>query len=194
MNDAQFGKICGISQQMVSKYRKRGLVVNDERGEIDPLETLRLLDGHLDEDKRLAALHHFTEGGEFDFDGAEEGDESGLKAPPRRSARTMLDEIRLESARIDLQAKAGKLIQVEEVEASVIEAVSALKMALGTAGADLARDLEGTFGVPFDKRAGLKPRLRRFEMAVLGAFSEAMAKFADAPVGASSKAGRAPTD
>lgn len=194
MTDTEFARICGVTQPMISKYRRRGLVVNNDSGEIDYFETLSRLEGHLDEDKRLAALRHFTEGGEFDFDGAEEGNDSGPKAAPRRSARTMLDEIRLESARIDLQAKAGKLIQVEEVEASVIEAVSALKMALGTAGADLARDLETTFGVPFDKRAGLKPRLRRFEMAVLGAFSEAMAKFADAPVGASSEAGRAPTD
>ena len=60
MNQAAFADLCGVSAAMVSKYGVHGRLTYRGR-QVDAAESLKALEGHLDETKRLAAVKALAE-------------------------------------------------------------------------------------------------------------------------------------
>ena len=175
MNGAEFAKLTGISEAMVSKYRSRDLIASDGEGGVDAFSSLQLLAGHLDEDKRLQALRVLT--GAAENSPVAAANQNSFSPPP--SARSLHEEVKLDMARIELAQKAGALIDVEPVEAASWAAISAMKEAFDAARRTYAEDMRAELGLPAEVTAKIARHLQRFQAKGLGAFSEVMMTLGD---------------
>lgn len=167
MNQSEFAELCGISRQMASKYAADGLIVRDADGEIDPEGSLYLLEGRLDDEKRLAALALLA----------------GLPAPapkpaPLRSPKAETDELKRQMLALQLAKQAGEVVAVAEVEELAHQAVADLRVALETARQPLVERLAAEFGVTADRIGAIARLIKANDAAALAAFATACAKLA----------------
>ncbi len=175
MKQSAFAALCGISQPMVSKYAGQGLLVTTAGGEIDPHPSLVALEGRLDEPKRQQALKFLGT--------AHTPPAAGAGARPK-GAKAEKDEIDRDLKALQLAREMGEVVLVEDVEATAVAAVSAMREAFGNGRRDLASSIAATFAIPSEKQPALVRLLSQGFEAALGAFSREM--------GAAAQAARAP--
>lgn len=176
MNGQEFADLCGISGPMVSKYAAKGCIARGAGGEILPLDSLELLDGHLDDDKRIAALRKLT--GE-----ADEAPKNATGRLPLAVAgdqtRRQLDEIKLDTARMTLARESGTLIPIDEAESAAWSAIGKLKEGFDTARRGMVEKMQRELGLSPSTTALVTRLLKEFEAKGLNAFADSMEALAD---------------
>jgi hypothetical protein len=136
MSQAAFAKLCGVSSMMVSKQKASGFVVIKSR-KVDAAESLKLLEGHLDEGKRRAAIERLASIDQVttaprahsgDTRGENEGGDGGLTVPAQphsTSWRVKKDEAEAKLRQLDLAERTGLLVDAIEVRKAIEDAVTA---------------------------------------------------------------------
>lgn len=127
MRQSEFARLLGISEAMVSKYKRDGLVTLRGR-EVDAEATLADLEGRVDDAKRKRALRRLAEmrsAGAATIeppatdDGAEPEDPGSTSLGGTLSGKARLDAAKAELAEIELAETKGELIRVDETAGAV---------------------------------------------------------------------------
>lgn len=172
MNGREFAELIERSEMAVSKYRAAGHLVTDAEDKILPLESLRALEGHMEEANRRLGLQRLLGDEAFALLAAND-------QPLPRSAKAELDEIKRDNAKIDLALKAGELVEVAEVEKRNHQAVAAMREAMEVALAETVETLSAELSLPPDRAAMVKKHLKRMNAKSFTVFSAAMTALAD---------------
>lgn len=162
MKQTDFARLAAISQPMVSKYLSDGRLVVGADGAIDAEASLRALAGHLDEQKRAAALEKL---GFLEKTGA------NRPAPrPVTSAKAEHDEIKRDLARLELETKAGALIPVAVVEERAFDAIAALRQTFESERRTASEELASALGLTPDRAPVIARFLQRLFNKAQGEF------------------------
>ncbi|HYD26982.1 hypothetical protein [Brevundimonas sp.] len=177
MKRSAFASLCGVSKQMISKHAGAGRIVEGEGG-VDAEASLVLLEGHMDEAKRLRALE--IVGGQ----GASAA--RAPQAPAQRSAKAEKEGVELSIKRLELGKMAGELVEVSAVEDAAAQAVAKLRERVSQGHRDTAAGICTQFGVAPDKAVALARYLAKEFEAVMGQFARDMQQLADQDASAAS--------
>lgn len=163
MNQVEFASLCGVTKQMVSKWKRDGRLVF-QAGVLDPRESLANLAGvWQDEPARRQALASLAG---TDFVPAPANDQE-----TNLTFRQQADALRLERERLALARESGEVVSVKEVQKRAMEAVTRLQLGLDSRQHSL---IDKIFEI-----TGADPRLRsQLQRTVRNWKAEAMAKFA----------------
>jgi hypothetical protein len=178
LNQTDFASLAAITQPMVSKYLAAGFVKLRADGKIDARASLEALAGRLDETKRAAALEKLA----FLDAGAAAARETPANAPRTPSAKSELDEIKRDQARLDYAKAAGELIPASAVEEIAFDAAQAMRQAMEQTRRPTAERLCADLGLTPDRAQLVARALQRRDAAVMAAFVEKIgAPASDAP-------------
>lgn len=161
---------------MVSKYESKGLIAVSG-DDVNAPESLVLLEGRLDEAKRMRAIAALAGAeGEATTTAA-----SAPHAPRASSAKVQKDEVELNLKRLDYGERAGELVAVDQVAEASRKAVTVMRETFGNERRTIAKSLCAQFDIPAEKETALARFLGdQFELA-LGKFGEACKRIVDAP-------------
>lgn len=170
MKRSAFASLIGVSKQMISKHAAAGRIVEGESG-VDAAATLALLEGHMDEEKRLRALQVI---------GPQAASAArAAPAPAQRSAKAEKDEIERDIRRLELGKMAGDLVEVAGIEDAATKAVMELRERAGQSHRETADRICAQFGLPPEKATALARFLAKDFDVLMGRFAQAMSQLAD---------------
>lgn len=170
MNVAAFAELCGVSRQAMHKHADAGRVLLDADGSVDVDASLAALAGHLDEDKRRAALE-------------KRAFETGATPPPPpnkgsaaiQTPKQELDALKAATLRLELAQKAGEVVAVTAVEAAIFDAAAKLRATFDANARALAEDLARECGLPPERAGAVLRRVKRAFAEAQNAAAQALA-------------------
>ena len=174
MNQAQFADLIGVSPQQVSKYVASGAVLVED-GRVNVADSLMMLEGRLDEEKRQRALAKLEGANPVRQPSPPNQGSGGQRTATAKQEKDAIDrDLRL----LEYGQKAGDLVLAEDVEATAQRAVAEMREVFNNGRREDADLICSTFGVAPEKSGALARFLgTRFE-AALGRFSAVMATLA----------------
>ena len=172
MTQVAFAGLIGVSQPMVSTYKAEGrLVLVGKR--IDPLASLALLAGTLDESKRQQAIRAL-------HDQAPAAQPSTPDQPGTLTPKQEREIWAARSAQLQYATQAGALCLVSEVERLAGDAFAELARDLNTAAVESAAKLTATLGLPPQKTPAIRRLVKSEIDRAQATWSRRMAALADA--------------
>ena len=131
MNQSKFAALCDVSGAMISKYAVAGRLKFNGR-KVDAAESLKALEGHLDEDKRRAAVKRLVEidakapPALFDvFAGDLKNEEPGVGDPMQPVGwKARREMYQAKEAELSYHERVGLLIDASEVGAAIESVVA----------------------------------------------------------------------
>lgn len=178
MKRIEFAELADISPAMVTKYSDQGLIVFSADNSVDATATLALLEGRLDETKRLAALKKL--GLAAQFAPASPELPAALQGQPRRTAKIEMDEIKRDLMQLELARRAGELIPIADVERAVFDAIADFRAAFDIEARGMADQLTVDLSLSPERSAMLFRRLRTLNNKAQTRFSTRMLALAGA--------------
>jgi hypothetical protein len=170
MNQAAFASLIGVSGPMVSKYGARGLLARTDAGDIDPLASLDLLQGHLSDDKHAKAMSLL---GHKAAATAAAG-QAGGRPPAAKTGKALKDDIEAEMKALDLAERKGELVLAAEVDDRARDAVAIFRESRANARREIAEKLCAQFGIASDRVSAVTRFLAQEDEIALGAFARTL--------------------
>lgn len=197
MKKADFARLCGVSGAMVSKYLRLGLIVECEGG-VDAAESLRRLEGRLDEDKRVAAIVALADGRKSPprpaskpaaaTHAAPAGEAAGDMPPgvvslaefaaARQSDKARRERIEADRAEIELMQLTGRLVDALDVAREIENSVSVFWGELTRRERGDADEMAARLGLDQVRVRQLRDEVRRRNLALRKDFADCMMKLA----------------
>lgn len=193
MKKAEFARLCGVSGAMISKYARLGLIAEKDGG-VDAGESLRRLEGRLNEEKRVAAIVALADGKP-----STRGMVFASKEPPppafvkshdavvslaefaaaRQSDKARRERIEADRAEIELAQLTGRLVDAGAVAREVENAVSVFWSELTRREREEADEIAAALSLdPFRARQ-LRDEIRKRNIGLRNDYSAMMGKLAD---------------
>lgn len=175
MNQVEFAALCGVTKQMVSKWKNDGRLVFGAGG-LDARESLANLAGvWMDETSRRAAMAKVS--GE-DFIPQPANDAEGAL-----TFRQQADALRLEREKLALARESGELVAVKDVQRRAMEAVTRLQLALDSRQHSLIDKIFEITSAEPKLRSQLQRVVRSYRADAMEKFAADMARCAQIPDG-----------
>ena len=175
MNQVEFAALCGVTKQMVSKWKNDGRLVFGAGG-LDARESLANLAGvWMDEPSRRAAMAKLS--GE-DFVPVPANDAEGAL-----TFRQQADALRLEREKLALARESGELVAVRDVQRRAMEAVTRLQLALDSSQHGLIDKIFEITSAEPKLRSQLQRVVRGYRSTAMERFAADMARCAQVPDG-----------
>jgi hypothetical protein len=172
MTQVAFARLIGVSQPMVSTYKAEGrLVLVGKR--IDPLPSLALLAGTLDETKRLQAVRALN-------DQAAKPEPTAIDHTGTLTPKQEREIWAARTAQLQYATQAGALCEVSEVERLAAEAFAELSRDLNTAAVEAAAKLTASLGLAPQKTPAIRRQIKSEIERGMATFARRMTALADA--------------
>lgn len=195
MKKSEFARLCGVSGAMISKYARLGLIAEKDGG-VDAGESLRRLEGRLNEEKRVAAIVALADGKP-----STRGMVFVSKEPPpptstparaddavvslaefaaaRQSDKARRERIEADRAEIELAQLTGKLVDAGAVAREVENAVSLFWGEVTRRERDEADTIAGALGLDALRARQLREELRKRNICLRNDYAARMWRLAD---------------
>jgi hypothetical protein len=175
----EFAELAGITPAMVTKYQDQGLILFSEPKVVDAHATLAALAGHLDEDKRQAALEKLDTATRIAANDTHAPTPVPRPAPGSgKTAKVEIEELKRDTLQLELARKAGELVPIDDVERVILDAMAGLQAAFDLEARAMAGQLTIDLGLSPDREAMLARRIRTLCNKARGRFATEMMKLA----------------
>lgn len=189
---ADFARLCDVSPSMISKYARRGLIVLRQDRWVRVADTLAALEGHLDEEKRTAALKALAKaeaalppllavagGGAPPAASQDDSDAPGAAPAEPQGWKGRRDKFAALTAEVDYHERVGALVDAGEiaagVEAVIADFCSVTEQSLKLDVAEIAAELD----LSLDQARTLKTKLQARSRALRANFARVCRKAAE---------------
>lgn len=199
MRKADFARLCGVSAPMIAKYCRAGLIATGEAG-VDAAASLKALQGHLNEEKRIAAILALADGKRAPDalaprvrkpDAETAPPAKGFEEPPhpaviqlaeyqaaRSADRSRLERAAADIKEIELLQLTGQLIDAKEVAKAIEDSVVSFWIELQRREREEADAISAQLGLDQLQARRLRDALRTRNLRMRDEYAAAMRRLA----------------